>query len=375
MPAEDTEATREAVEASKLFSAYRLQVARQARGMTKSELSGHLGVSAAALSQFELAQNRPTPKTVEKIAHVLEFSPTFFSTATVHSASDEAGDELVDSFGHFRSLRSVTATQRRRVLTVAHLLRDVTAFLEAHVKLPVLDVPKYSATSPAEIAEAAARVRVDLGVEGDGPVDDVLRLLERRGIVCARFPIEAANVSAFSVPMEEHTFLVLKEQRQAKRDRDRFSCSHELAHLVLHEPGQHLASREHEKQADTFASEFLMPASGIFDDLPEKVDWPRLLQLKQKWGVSMASLLYRSKSLGKMPEATYTQAVRTINVRGWRIDEPGAVSAVEAPALLNAALSLTTFTFADLSDATGWPESMVANLFAESTDSRPSIQL
>lgn len=376
MPADETfDVTDEAVEASRLFSAYRLQVARQARGMTKSDLSDQLDISAAALSQFELGQSRPTPRTVEKLASVLKFSPVFFSTATVQSAADQASDELVDSFGHFRSLRSVTATRRRQVLTVAHLLRDVTAFLEAHVKLPPLDVPRYEAASLQEIAVAAAQVRLALGVEGDGPVADVLRLLERRGIVCARYPIGAANVSAFSVPLEEHTFLVLKEQREAKRDRDRFSCCHELGHLVLHRPGQHLASKEHESQANTFASEFLMPASGVFDDLPSKVDWPRLLQLKQKWGVSMASLLYRAKTLGKMSDSTYTQAVRTINVRGWRINEPGAVSAVEVPTLLTTALAVTPFTTADISEATGWPEPMVASLFAESTDPRPAIQL
>lgn len=365
----------EVVEASRLFSAYRLQVARQANGMTKSDLSGRLDISAAALSQFELGQSRPTPKTVAKLSNVLGFAPSFFSTATLQSTAEEAGEELVDSFGHFRSLRSVTATRRRQVLTVAHLLRDVTAFLEMHVQLPRLDVPKYSATSLQEIAEVAARVRNDLGIEGDGPVGEVLRLLERRGIVCARYPMDAADVSAFSVPLENRTFLVLKQQREAKRDRDRFSSCHELAHLVLHEPGQHLASKEHERQADTFASEFLMPTSGISRDLSPKVDWPRLLQLKQKWGVSMAALLYRSKSLGIMSDATYTQAVRTMNVRGWRKDEPGTVAAAEAPSLLNAALAATSFSAADISRSTGWPEAMIADLFAESTDARPSIQV
>ena len=187
--------------------------------------------------------------------------------------------------------------------------------------------------------------------------------------------MDAADVSAFSVPFENRTFLVLKQQREAKRDRDRFSSCHELAHLVLHKPGQHLASKEHERQADAFASEFLMPSTGIAGDLSAKVDWPRLLRLKQKWGVSMAALLYKSKSLGIMSESTYTQAVRTMSVRGWRKDEPGTVAAAEAPSLLNAALAATTFSAADVSEATGWPEAMIAELFAESTDSRPSIQV
>lgn len=367
--------TDAAVEASRLFSPYRLQVARQARGFTKSDLSKRLEMSAAALSQFELGQNRPSPASIERLSSVLNFSPSFFSTGTVLSTSDQADEEVVDSYGHFRSLRSVSATRRRQVLTVAHLLRDVTAFLETHVKLPELDVPHHGAESPEDIASVAAEVRAELGAGRAGPIEDVLRLLERRGIVCARYRMDAADVSAFSVTMERRTFLVLKEQREAKRDRDRFSSCHELGHLVMHAPGQALASKALERQADIFSSEFLMPAESIRDELPSKVDWPRLLRLKQRWGVSMAALLYRSKSLEIMPETTYVQAVRTMNVRGWRKNEPGTVAAIEAPRLLSAAFSVTDFTEADVSAATGWPEDMVSELFAESTDARPSVQL
>lgn len=367
--------TDAAVEASQLFSAYRLQVARQARGFTKSDLSKRLEMSAAALSQFELGQNRPSPASIERLSSVLNFPPNFFSTGTVLSAADQADDEVVDSYGHFRSLRSVSATRRRQVLTVVHLLRDVTAFLEAHVKLPELDVPHHDAKSPENIASVAAQVRTELGADSAGPIEDVLLLLERRGIVCARYPMDAADVSAFSVAMGRRTFLVLKQQREAKRDRDRFSSCHELGHLVMHESGQALASKALERRADIFASELLMPTESIRDELPSKVDWPRLLQLKQRWGVSMAALLYRSKSLGIMPETTYVQAVRTMNVRGWRKNEPGTVAAIEAPRLLSAAFSVTDFTEADVSAATGWPEDMVSELFAESTDARPSVQL
>jgi Zn-dependent peptidase ImmA (M78 family)/transcriptional regulator with XRE-family HTH domain len=371
----DDVVTSEAVDASRLFSAYRLQVARQARGLTKSDLSKRLGISAAALSQFELGQNRPSPLTIERLSAVLDFAPSFFSNSTVLSITQQADDDLVDSYGHFRSLRSVTATRRRQVLTVTHLLRDVTVFLERHVKLPDLQIPHYGADSPEQIAEVAARVRSDLGVDPTGPIEDVVRLLERRGIVCARYPMDAADVSAFSVPLERRAFLVLKAQRQAKRDRDRFSSCHELGHLVMHKSGQSLASKAMERQADIFASEFLMPAESIRGDLSSKVDWPRLLQLKQRWGVSMAALLYRSKSLGLMPETTYVQAVRTMNVRGWRKDEPGTIAAIEAPALLHSALAVTDLTEADVSSATGWPLDMITDLFAVSTDTRPSVQL
>jgi Zn-dependent peptidase ImmA (M78 family)/transcriptional regulator with XRE-family HTH domain len=374
-PDSESEVWPAAVEASRLFSAYRLQVARQASGLTKADLSKRLDISAAAISQFELGQVRPSASTVVRLAEALQFAPEFFSSSTVRSSAPQATDELMDSYGHFRSLRSVTATRRRQVLTVAHLLRDVTAFLESRVKLPNLKVPRHRAETISEVTRAAAEVRRELGLSSDDPLDDVLRALERQGIVCARYPFIAQDVSAFSVSMERRVFLVLKRHREAKLDRDRFSSCHELAHLVLHEPGQVLASKAVERQANAFAAEFLMPAHQIRDELPSRVDWPRFLRMKQRWGVSIAALLRRAKDLGVMPEATYVQAVRTLSARGWRTEEPGTVLAVEAPVLLNAALAVADLTATEVARETGWPEARVVELLTESTDARPSVNL
>ena len=291
------------------------------------------------------------------------------------SSSPQAADEVVDSFGHFRSLRSVTAARRRQVLTVAHLVRDVTVFLESQVQLPDLAIPWHPVGSPEAIPGVAAEVRVELGVDNDGPVEDVLRMLERHGVVCARFRLEAADVSAFSVPLDRRAFLVLKEQREAKLDRDRFSACHELAHMVLHQPGQSLATKDVEGEANDFAAEFLMPEGAIRSELPSRVEWPKLLQLKQRWGVSMGALLYRAKTLDVMGEATYVQAMRTMSARGWRHDEPGTVSAIESPTLLSKAMSIAGLTAPDVAAATGWPVDMVAELIAESRDARPSIEI
>lgn len=372
---EEQGATLEAVEASRLFSPYRLQVARQARGLTKKDLAEQLGISSAALSQFELGQNRPSPATVSKLSNALDYDPAFFSSTTVQSSQITADDESVDTYGHFRSLRSVTATRRRQVLTVAHLVRDVTEHLETLVKLPDLAIPRLSATGEDEIVRAAAQAREAFGIDADSPIVDVLRLLERHGVVTARYAMEASDVSAFSVPAPLRVYLILKRSRQVKKDRDRFSTCHELGHLVLHQAGKGLASKALEDEANQFASAFLMPEAGIRDQLPSRADWPRLLQLKQHWGVSMSALLRRSKSLGVMSDATYTQAMRTISTRGWRVDEPGTVNAVESPALLGIAMSTAGLTPADVSAAIGWPVDDIAKLLAESADPRPAVQI
>ena len=85
------------------------------------------------------------------------------------------------------------------------------------------------------------------------------------------------------------------------RARSRFDAAHELGHLVMH--GEQLwGLPQVEKQAHNFASAFLMPRDDIYAELPERADWPRLFDLKQKWQVSLAALLMRTKTLDRVTE-------------------------------------------------------------------------
>lgn len=360
-----------AADVARLFSGYRLQVAREAQGLSRSALSRLIGVTAPAVSQFERGQVKPKATTVDNIARELRFPVGFFSTATLVVDTSQADEDRMDYYGHFRSLRSVSVTQRRQSLTAAHLLRDVVGVLERHVQLPALDLPKLLGANPAE---AAAATREHMGLE-TGPIASVVYNLESHGILCARYPLQAEKVSALSVPASERTYIIFKQQESSKKDRDRFSGSHELGHLVMHEPNEVLADKATEVEANKFASEFLMPAAVIEDELPARVDWPRFIALKQRWGVSLSALLMRSRDLGKMPQSTYVQAMKTINARGWRVNEPGDLGPTEVPQLLKQAVDVSGLPLTDIARECGWPVDMVDALLTGAEDTRPKVTL
>lgn len=100
-------------------------------------------------------------------------------------------------------------------------------------------------------------------------------------------------------------------------DRVRFTLCHELGHLVMHQ----IPNSEMEKQADEFAAEFLMPASEIKKSL-NNLTLEKLSALKQYWKVSMASIIYRAKSLNKITlnqaRYLYAQMARL----GYKTKEP-----------------------------------------------------
>jgi Zn-dependent peptidase ImmA (M78 family) len=165
-----------------------------------------------------------------------------------------------------------------------------------------------------------------------------VRLLERIGVIVLILPPSSERVDAFSIGAHPRPMVLFNP---AKGDywRNRFDGAHELGHLVMHadaEPGSKII----EDQAHRFAAEFLMPESAIADQLPRTADWARLAELKATWGVSMAALLYRARTLKIMGEPTYRTAMSTMSARGWRRREPGPPRPLERPTMLTKALEL-----------------------------------
>ena len=62
-------------------------------------------------------------------------------------------------------------------------------------------------------------------------------------------------------------------------------------------------------------------------------DFPRLIQLKAQWGISIAALIRRAHDLGEISERQYRQFQIRLNQLGWREVEPGAFPA-ETPSTL-----------------------------------------
>ena len=55
-----------------------------------------------------------------------------------------------------------------------------------------------------------------------------------------------------------------------------------------------------------------MPEEDIAGELPGTADWSRLTILKETWGVSMAALLYRARTMKIMDEGTYRNAMSSL---------------------------------------------------------------
>jgi len=305
----------------------RLRVARELGGLTQAALAREVGVSPAAISQFESGAARPSSSTVDSLARALDVPVPFLYRDLVETHE-----------GFFRSLRRTAVAARRHARAVAHVAHDVALHAEEHGRICAQAVPRIAVplgSSSEVIEEAAARVRA-LWELPSGPVGDVVGLLEGHGVAVIRLPLGTAAVDAFSLPFGDHPVVVLGADKD-DRARSRFDAAHELGHLVMH--GEQIwGLKEVEDQAHAFAAAFLMPASEIRDQLPTTVDWATLFEVKRYWQVSLAALLRRARDLGRMSPATYLTAVKAASARGWRRIEPVPLGVPEAPRLIPAHL-------------------------------------
>jgi Zn-dependent peptidase ImmA (M78 family)/transcriptional regulator with XRE-family HTH domain len=321
----------DAFAAAQAFAPARLTMARELAGLRKRDLADAIGRTAAAVSQYELGQSRPSGETLDRCATTLDVPVSFFTTGRPHLLLDTAS-------AHFRSLRSTTAHQRQQALAHVELLWELIDQLDQVVELPPVDLGVTLGLRPGEPAVTARMVRKAWDVPG-GPVVHLVRTLESRGVVLTQLPdVDAETIDAFSAAPHPRPMIVLS--RKGNPMRQRFSVAHELGHLLLH-PEPAPGSRVHEREANTFAAELLMPAAEIRDRLPTPVDITALKDAADGYGVSVAALAYRGKDLGVYSESTLRRIMATLAKLGWRTDEPaGSRYPGERPELLTRAAGL-----------------------------------
>lgn len=321
------------------FAPDQLRIARELRCWTQTELArkavdaGHRrGLTAAAISQFELGISVPNSDTIGALVAALTIEPEFLTVDAVDTETH------IPAF--FRSLRATPARNRKQARNFAQLVHRLTALVERHVELPGRDVPEISCDPfldeerrRTEAEEAAETVRRRWGLPA-GPIANMIGTLEEHGVVCTRLLLNDYRVDAFSVNFTDHPVVVLAMDKD-KWDRSRFDAAHELGHLVMHEGAAGLP--EAERQAHEFAAAFLMPEADIKDVLPLRADWAALMALKAEWGTSIASLLRRASTLGAMSPSNYLTANKVLSARGWRKHEP-VEGESESPTLLRQAL-------------------------------------
>lgn len=349
------------------FVGARLTQARKARGLRIAELAREIGLTRQAIHRYELGQACPSRGVIAQVTQVLDFPFGFFHKPYI--GGSVCGTEF------FRSFKSATNKERLMCSARRAFLHEIVSFLEAYVDFPALSLPDISALRSVdkytytEIEEAASLCRSVWGL-GNGPIPDLLLLLESNGFIAAKLSFGSQRIDAFSCWYGTRPFLFLGNEKSAVRSR--FDAAHELGHIVLHE-GLDQEQLEDpaelnriEGEANRFASAFLLPEESFAYEVTDAT-LEHFLGLKEKWNVSLAAMIYRADQLGVLTQDQTLRLRKQLSKLGYNRLEPlDNTIKHEMPRVVSRAVKLLVsegiLSKSDLLDQFDLPPSEVATL-------------
>ncbi len=281
---------------------YRIKQARVSRGLSMVELSELVSVSKQAISQYEMGKNAPSKLILNSIASVLKYPVSFFYKPV-------PANENASSAVFFRSKKTTRVKALNAAREKIEIFREINDYLEKYVDFPSLDLPKITYEDDGinpidnEQIEKYAMVLREHWKLGKGPIDNLINIVQKNGIMVSKMKLRLNKLDAFSVWFDNKPFIFLSSDKDTNV-RIRFDIAHEIGHLLMHadyyseEDLKNKAIYEKlENEADRFAGAFLLPKDTFSKDVfSTSID--HFIQMKAKWKVSISCMIYRCDTLG-----------------------------------------------------------------------------
>lgn len=351
----------------------RITEAREAMGLSVQNLADLLGVSSPTIYDYEQGNRIIPADRLARIALVLDQPLAFFE-------SKLASLEFDRYILHFRDAKT-NQLQRASAAVRLKWLEEYFGFITKRIDVPAVSIPDLQPPSDPTlissdfIEEAARTVRDSWGL-GNDPINNLVKVMERNGIVVGFVALdlpELDGVSCWSTRFAR-PFVILNRDK-ASAARSRFDAAHELGHIVLHRNvSSEYVNRSKvrkssekktksgekktmplyklmEKQAHRFAGALLLPDTSWGREAAP-VSLTRYKNLKARWLVSVSAMLIRAKDLDLIQEERYLILRKQFLNVGWRTREPfDDVVPQEIPRLTAQATSLLIKHGIDLMDA------------------------
>jgi Zn-dependent peptidase ImmA (M78 family)/transcriptional regulator with XRE-family HTH domain len=308
------------------FNPEMLILAREARGLTQTQVAAAVGAQQGTISKTEAGLALPADQTLEKLSDALGFPVDFFyqqdrvfgfnSAVFFHRKRQALPD---------RVLRKIHAFMNITRMRIERLLRS--SEVSTGNTFQRIELADYDGS-----AEEVGMLMRAVWTLPHGPVRNLTEIIESAGGIVVRMNFGTRQADAVSewVPGYPPIFLV-NGDAGIPGDRLRLTLAHEVAHVLLHR----YPNPDMEDEANEFAAEFLMPRREIKASL-YNLTLLKLVQLKRIWKVSMAALVHRAFELGTITDSQRRYLYINMAKRGYRTREPiEADVPLEIPTILS----------------------------------------
>ncbi|WP_186821595.1 helix-turn-helix domain-containing protein [Wohlfahrtiimonas chitiniclastica] len=271
---------------TKVITPDMLTLAREYRGITQKDLALASGITQSQIAQMENGiASSASEETIEIVLNQLGFPREFFEL-------DECKTGFGSSSVFYRKKTRLTAANRRVIQSKVNLHRIALkrvldmVDIEDNTNLPFVDIEDSNNTPE----DAANIIRSSWNIP-DGPISNLTKYIENAGIIVIECDFETRYIDGTTL-FSKDTPPIIYINKDLPADRYRFTLAHELGHLIMHE--HH--SEQMEEEADSFASELLLPKSLFSAHAARIGNSPTLgdiAKLKSFWKVSMAAIIER----------------------------------------------------------------------------------
>jgi Zn-dependent peptidase ImmA (M78 family)/DNA-binding XRE family transcriptional regulator len=295
----------------------KLLSARKLTGMStravSEKLAKRFSISHATIANYESGKSSPSMEVLAALADLYDRPINWFL---------ERGKSLKGV--RYRNLKS-RVKERELHRFEADVQRWVDAYVavENRLKRPLVSTVKETRFASTMDADDLSReVRRMLQISEEDAIPSVVEVLEKFRVRVLEQPTEL-RIDGLAAKYGDEYVIVLNPT--VSNDRVRLNAAHELAH-VLFGDCDHNGKEDKltEQRAFDFASHFLLPNNQLKKAFVGK-SIVRLVQFKERFGISMAAMVYRADKLGFVTKSEAKWLWIEFARRGWKSNEPGQV--------------------------------------------------
>ena len=305
---------------NKEYFPQRLRSARKMSGLTLDALSERISrrVTKQALNKYEQGAMYPDPDLLLPLCQALEVRPDYFTRQK----------RVV--LAHYSFPKLARLSKKEQAMAIEKTRDALGRYLELE-ELHGLDTafdcefPRFpSAVRAHEDAEQAAEaIRAHYRL-GEGPISNVVELLEEHGVRIVEIALNDAFTALSGLAGEDMPVIVLNSQSAGSLDQQRFSVLREWGRLLL--PIHAGDDKETDRLCETFAGALLLPGGRISELLGARrsaLIWNELVIIKELYGLPIRAILHRAKMHGIITAYDFTSKMAELSRFYGRNGEPG----------------------------------------------------
>ena len=300
---------------------YRLQ-----KNMSMKDLATAVGVTSMAISNYESGKRKPEIEIINKMAEVLGIKVVDFLNRRNSGLN----------YQHFEFRKNSTLTKGQQEYVRESVEEYFSRFFDAVEFLggnPLPDPPECHVIKLTDdYCTDAINLRRHMGFSETGPVDEIIGILENKGILVVEIEIESDKFSGINGLVNEYPYIAIN--KGINPERKRTTIIHELAHLMFKWDDED-DEKANEKRATAIAGAFLITNKDLYRELGQKKTalTKDMILVCEEYGISMYLLVKRAAQAHIMSSSLEKEFNIKANKANWRKHEPSRVRRPEEPLL------------------------------------------